>query len=162
MTNQHLLATTFYDGWHAYQNVLIQAIAPLTDEQLLVRAAPDLRTAGQIATHIVSVRAGWFFYDLKEGGETFEEIDGWQWDEERNRTAAELVAGLETTWAMMHEIMAGWTPEQWAEPIAVEEDGNSYSFTRSWVIWHLIEHDLHHGGELSLTLGANGIKALEL
>ena len=25
--------------------------------------------------------------------------------------------------------------------------------TRQWVIWHLIEHDVHHGGEISLTLG---------
>jgi uncharacterized damage-inducible protein DinB len=27
------------------------------------------------------------------------------------------------------------------------------------VVWHVLEHDLHHGGELSLTLGLHGIPA---
>jgi uncharacterized damage-inducible protein DinB len=162
MTNQPDLIPIFYDGWHTYQNELIKAIAPLTDEQLLLRAGTGMRTAGQIATHIVSVRAGWFFYDLKEGGETFEEIDGWQFDEERQRTAAELVQGLETTWTMMHAIMAGWTPEQWAETWPNESEFAPPVHSRPWIIWHLIEHDLHHGGELSITLGALGLKGLEI
>jgi hypothetical protein len=34
--------------------------------------------------------------------------------------------------------------------------------TRQWVIWHLIEHDLHHGGEISLTLGMYGLVAPEI
>jgi uncharacterized damage-inducible protein DinB len=29
--------------------------------------------------------------------------------------------------------------------------------SRSWVIYHVMEHDLHHGGELSLTLGIHGL-----
>jgi uncharacterized damage-inducible protein DinB len=35
-------------------------------------------------------------------------------------------------------------------------------FTRQWVVWHLIEHDLHHGGEISLILGSNGLTGLDL
>jgi uncharacterized damage-inducible protein DinB len=27
------------------------------------------------------------------------------------------------------------------------------------VVWHVLEHDLHHGGEISLTLGMHGIDA---
>jgi hypothetical protein len=27
--------------------------------------------------------------------------------------------------------------------------GWGYELSRQWVIWHVIEHDLHHGGELS-------------
>jgi uncharacterized damage-inducible protein DinB len=34
--------------------------------------------------------------------------------------------------------------------------------TRQWVIWHLIEHDLHHGGEISLTMGMYRLKAPDL
>jgi uncharacterized damage-inducible protein DinB len=25
--------------------------------------------------------------------------------------------------------------------------------TRQWMIWHVLEHEIHHGGELSLALG---------
>src|SRR5438105_1590813 len=33
------------------------------------------------------------------------------------------------------------------------------NFTRAGVVWHVMEHDLHHGGELSLTLGMHGLPA---
>ncbi|HEY6285010.1 MAG TPA: hypothetical protein VIX20_05065 [Ktedonobacteraceae bacterium] len=34
--------------------------------------------------------------------------------------------------------------------------------SRQWVIWHVIEHDLHHGGELSFSLGAHNLAAPDL
>jgi uncharacterized damage-inducible protein DinB len=35
---------------------------------------------------------------------------------------------------------------------------DGYEDARGWIIWHLIEHDLHHGGELFYTLGSHGIE----
>ena len=35
-------------------------------------------------------------------------------------------------------------------------------FSRHWIIWHIIEHDLHYGGELSLTLGTHGLAVPDL
>jgi hypothetical protein len=29
--------------------------------------------------------------------------------------------------------------------------------SRAFILYHLMEHDLHHGGELSLTLGMHGL-----
>jgi hypothetical protein len=29
-------------------------------------------------------------------------------------------------------------------------------------VWHVLEHDLHHGGEISLILGSNGLPGLDL
>jgi uncharacterized damage-inducible protein DinB len=45
-------------------------------------------------------------------------------------------------------------PDEW--------DGQKYDVSRSWVIYHVLEHDLHHGGEVSLTLGIHGLQALEM
>ena len=36
------------------------------------------------------------------------------------------------------------------------------ALSRQWVIWHVIEHDLHHGGEVSLMLGTHGLAAPDL
>jgi hypothetical protein len=30
------------------------------------------------------------------------------------------------------------------------------------IIWHVIEHDRHHGGELSFSLGMHGLAALDI
>ena len=38
-------------------------------------------------------------------------------------------------------------------------NGHTSSKSRAWVVWHVLEHDLHHGGEVSLTLGVHGIPA---
>ena len=43
-----------------------------------------------------------------------------------------------------------------------EDDTEPEIITRQWVIWHLMEHDLHHGGEISITLTAHGVQGLEL
>ena len=29
--------------------------------------------------------------------------------------------------------------------------------SRQWMIWHVLEHEIHHGGELSLALGGLGL-----
>jgi len=34
--------------------------------------------------------------------------------------------------------------------------------SRSSAIYHLLEHDLHHGGEISLILGMNGLQGPDL
>ena len=38
-------------------------------------------------------------------------------------------------------------------------DGTPVQLSRAWVVWHVLEHDLHHGGEISLTLGMHGVTA---
>ena len=40
--------------------------------------------------------------------------------------------------------------------------GRPYELSRQWVTWHVIEHDLHHGGELAVTLGLQNIAIPEL
>jgi uncharacterized damage-inducible protein DinB len=43
-----------------------------------------------------------------------------------------------------------------------ERRSGTQTFTRQWVVWHLVEHDLHHGGEVSLILGSHGLTGLDL
>jgi uncharacterized damage-inducible protein DinB len=161
MSYNERLEETIFAGWHDFQRALIRAIEPLSAEQLDLRFAPGLRTAGMIATHMIGARARWFYLGFEEGGKEFEAMGKWDRRGARARSAAELVSGLERTWEGMMAAIASWTPQQWQETFPGEE-GEPEIVTRQWVIWHLIEHDLHHGGEISLTLGANGLKGLDL
>ena len=162
MSEQHPFVAAIYDGWHTYQTALIDALRPLTADQLQLRAAPHLRTVGEIATHMIRTRAGWFVLDLGEQDETLRAIVDRPRDDDPPLTADELIDGLETTWVVMQEIAAGWTAEQWAETFTAVDDYGEWTFSRAWVVWHLIEHDLHHGGEISLTLGSHDVKAPDI
>ena len=60
---------TIFDGWETNQKNLIQAIAPLSSDQLALHAAPELRTIGGIAQHVIGARTRWFHDALHEGGD---------------------------------------------------------------------------------------------
>lgn len=151
----------FYTGWANYQRLLIAALAPLTPEQLALRAGTDLRTIEVIARHMVGARARWMHAALNdEAG--LEALRHWDQPDAPPRTAADLVAGLQTTWGYIHDAVTRWTPAEMAEPFTRIRGDATYTYSRQWVIWHLIEHDLHHGGEISLTLGMHGLPAPDL
>jgi uncharacterized damage-inducible protein DinB len=151
----------FYQSWKNYQDTLQQAIAPLTTDQLALRAAPGLRSVGEMVAHVIAARVLWFGGFLGEmrslpGGEAL--LAGDRRDAPP-RTAAELVAGLDTSWRFMAGLLNQWDSADMQHTFPFESDGYHYDNSRSWVTWHILEHDLHHGGEISLTLGMYGLQA---
>ncbi len=155
MADENFTLSTFYSEWKRYQDHLKDAIAPLTADQLALRAGPELRSVGEIATHIVGGRIGWFTGFLGEPGE----IQRWHLPDAPDKTAGELVRGLDATWKLMTDALARWSPVDMRVTFGQEWRGQHFELPRSWVVWHILEHDLHHGGEISLTLGMHGLRA---
>jgi uncharacterized damage-inducible protein DinB len=164
MAEDNFTLTTFYTSWKAYQDHIKGALAPLTAEQLELRAAPHLRSIGENALHIIGCRVGWFTDFLGEdGGEEMKVYAGW------NEAAlalgapvpaaTELTQGLDRTWQFMADRLARWSPADMHQTFPDDWDGKQVDLSRAWVVWHVMEHDLHHGGELSLTLGIHGLPA---
>lgn len=156
--------TMFSHEWQAYQHAVSAALATLTPEQLALRAAPDLRSIGELACHIIGSRAGWFSWVLDAGDEDFKAFEQWHKPAPGSapRTADELVGGLAATWQVMQRTIADYTLTDLGEEITRERGGHTRVFRRGWVIWHVMEHDLHHGGEISLTLGMHGLPAPDI
>lgn len=59
----------------------------------------------------------------------------------------------------MTDCLARWTSTDIQQTLPDYEDGKLVEVPRAWVVYHVLEHDLHHGGEVSLTLGMHGIDA---
>lgn len=168
---------TFYEGWEHYQRLLLAAIRDLTLEQLGLRTAPHQWAVWQLAGHTAGSRAYWFHDVLGEGdsatrdmfrvaGTTVPDLPiedaGWEDDVDHPREAAEIVEAFARTWAMIEDCLQRWTPDDLAVEFSRERRAGIETFTRQWVIWHLVEHDLHHGGEISQILGSYGVPALNL
>lgn len=150
---------TLYDGWERHNTLLIEAIQSLTDDQLQLRAAPHLRPVWFLAAHIIGTRVGWFHLALGEGDEAFVRFEPWDADDAPRRSATELVEGLTATWRQIRDCLGRWTAAD-LEATFTSPDGEP--FTRQWVIWHVLEHDMSHGGELFLTLGIHGLPTPDL
>ncbi len=151
-----------YENWRGYQEKLRNCIAPLTNEQLSLQPAPRMWPLGQIVQHIISVRAGWFSGTLQDDDKAMSEYMLWGQRDSPGRSAAELNRGLVDTWAFIEARLQRWTPAECAQTFPDEYEGRIYEVTRSWVIYHVLEHDLHHGSEVSLILGMNGLPGLDL
>ena len=166
MAEDTFTISAFYESWKAYQERLKEALAPLTDQQLTLRAAPGLRSIGEIALHIVGCRAFWFTQVLGEdGGQEMEVYSRWNRAAVTGEpitpapTSAELARGLDYTWQMMAGCLARWSAEDMRQTIPDNDDGEPVELSRAWVVWHVLEHDLHHGGEVSLIFGMHGVPA---
>lgn len=151
-----------YENWRSYQEKLRDAIAPLTNEQLTLQPAPHMWPLGQIVQHIIAVREGWFCATLQDDDESLAAYMSWGRRDSPARSAAELARGLNDTWAFIDARLQRWTPDDCAQTFPDEWDGQVSEVSRSWVIYHVMEHDLHHGGEISLILGMNGLPTPDL
>ena len=167
MTEYQLSLAPFYAGWDVYQQHLVAAIAPLTAEQLALRSSPQNWSVGMIVTHIVAGRAWWFHMRMGEGSADLDSLELWdlgicEGGEDPLHSAAELVAGLERTWQMIQNALAHLTPADLEQIFPHPDGGDRPARSRQWMVWHVLEHDIHHGGELSYILGAHGLAAVDL
>lgn len=170
MTEQPLPLTTFYKGWETYQQSLVEMIAPLSPEQLALPAAAHQWTIGMVAQHLVGNRVWWFQVWMGEGSPDLAPIAHWDPADEVEQpalSAAELLAGLKSTWGMIAESLARWTGADlghvFPPPAALREEERSMfadGYSRQWIVWHVLEHEIHHGGELSLALGNYGLAGI--
>jgi uncharacterized damage-inducible protein DinB len=158
VASESISCWAFYRGWEDYQRLLVGAVAPLTEAQLPLTIASELRSIGMLAMHLVRTRAAWLRSVLGEGGPEVAAFAAWDDLEGEVPPAAELVRGLEVTFAAWKECLRRWAPRDLDQ---VFHDGPD-EVTRAWVIWHVVEHDLHHGGELSYSIGARGLAGLNL
>ena len=149
-----------YAGWQNYQSLLVDALAPLSPEQLAYQSARNLRSIEAIATHMIGARGRWFAPPLGDGDKQLARLSRWDRRGGPVRSSEEIVQGLRYTLDYLQSTISGWTPDEWQDTIPGEDENEPEVISRAWIIWHLIEHDLHHGGEISL--GMHKLKAPDL
>jgi uncharacterized damage-inducible protein DinB len=159
VTASPLPLAAVYAGWDAFQRDLLDAVAPLSPEQWALPVAPTHWSIEQLVQHIVADRAWWFAGWMGEGGPDVAAIARWEEEGQPQRSAAELVAGLEATWEMIEQALARRSVAGLAhafDPPAILPEAERQFWgprTRQWIIWHVLRHDIHHGGELAVGMG---------
>lgn len=149
-----------YDGWDGYHRSIASAVAGLTPEQLDFRAPGNMQCVRDLAWHIADGRVDWFVrLDAPGADELRAEMDA---RGDLPRESEPLVDWLERTWEMVAATLAQWTVDDLPETYRQPYQGKVYAVSRQWVIWRIMCHDIHHGGQLSELLAMQGIEPLEL
>jgi uncharacterized damage-inducible protein DinB len=162
----------FYAGWAKHQALVIDALRDLTPDQLALRTAPHQWAVWQLAAHVALSRAYWFHDVLGEGDAATRDLfrvqrttvpglaiddAGWEDVEDEPKDAAQLVDALSRTWTVVEDCLRRWS----AGDLEATIERPSRTHHRGWVVWHVLEHDLHHGGEISQILGSHGLPGLD-
>ena len=159
----------FYERAKTFATTFLQGLGHLSAANGCSHCAPDGRATrdtpfaaplvgvGMIMTHVVANRT-WCFHE-KMGEGPADIADYTLWDnavcEENfnpNHSAATLVTGLERTWQMIYHTLARLTPADLEESIPMRNwlGEERPPRTRQWLIWGTLEHDIYHGGEISV------------
>jgi uncharacterized damage-inducible protein DinB len=163
-----------FEGWDGYHQSLVNAVNPLSPEQLNWRPAEKFFTVGELVRHISLGRLTWLLrMGAPESVEVANQISDWQRDSDGNRNIVEesiaitdqpieLVRWLDITWQIIENLFSEWRIADLWRTYQHTWNGKVYCVSRQWTIWRVMNHDIHHGGELSLMLGLQGIEAFEL
>ena len=163
MSSDSLSLMGIFEGWEGHQASLVNALAPLSQEQLTWRPAPHLRSAGQLAMHISFGRIGWFQRMNAPGSAELARAVALVSSEDAiAQDATELIRWLEDSWEMVEQSLTRWTVADLSASYRLTYRGKEYLISRQWTIWRILAHDLHHGGELAVTLGMQGVALPEL
>lgn len=155
MNSAGLVRARLLESWEHFQRELVRVVTPLSEAQLRLRVAPNRRSLGEIAEHIVRARALWLPRALGTDPTELEPLRHWDDDGDPPRSAAEIVDGLVATWRHLRACVDRWPSADADEALPDAE------VDQLRTVWGLLEHDLQHAGQLSFVLGSYGLDTID-
>ena len=144
-------ALQLFDHWAEVRRGLLQALDMLTDAQLDFVPGPGLWSLGTVARHIASAEEGWFRYRV-----THEAVGFPVYSQADYPTVADIKQLLTEVHARTERFLAGVDAAELERQVPT---GDGISDSLRWIIWHVLEHEIHHRGEIYLMLGLLGMEA---
>lgn len=149
-----MIPRDFFSHWEQIRTGLIEIINQFHESDLDYKPHSTSWPVGKIALHIASAEEGWFRYAVKRKLKNWPEdfrLANYPDKESIIKKLAEVHKKTETYLDSLKEADLGniiTTPWEAEIPLM-------------WIIWHVIEHEIHHRGELSLILGIIGKEGLD-
>jgi uncharacterized damage-inducible protein DinB len=144
-------AAEMFGHWQSVRRDLLRALDMLADEQLGFVPREGLWSLGTVACHIAEAEEGWFRYVVTR------ELGAWP----------EFAAGDYATVESIRTLLAGVHSRTEAYLATVDvvdleriiDAPWNEAIPLRWIVWHVLEHEVHHRGEIYLMLGLMGMEA---
>lgn len=148
-------ARELFGHWAQVRRDLFRALDKLSDQQLQFVPRERLWSLGTVACHIASAEEGWLRYVVTR------ELD--EFPKDYN---LEKYPTVEAIKALLSDVHA--RTDAYLETVGVADLdrmvetpwGNLLSLR--WIIWHVLEHEIHHRGEIYLMLGLLGMEGPDI
>jgi uncharacterized damage-inducible protein DinB len=145
----------YFGHWQQVRADLLTTVDKFSDEELAYVPFPGGWSVGSIIRHIANAEEGWFRYVVKR------ELGDWPADYTLAAypTTTATKALLDDIHRRTQNYLSNWEVADLDRSIAVPWGG---TLKLGWIIWHVLEHEIHHRGELSLILGLLGREGLDV
>jgi len=109
----------------------------------------------EILLHIAHAEEGWIQYVIRG------EYDRWpdDFNKEEYSSKSEIQAKLNEVHKRTNDVLSTLSLDDLNRVIEFPWNGKGKI---GWIIWHVLEHEIHHRGELSLMLGLLGREGLDV
>ena len=143
-------AAQFFDHWNGAWRDLLRGVAMLRDEHLDFQPAKAYgRSVGGILRHIVNLEEGWIHYVVRRKHTSWPEEDA-----DRLKTLAAIREEMDRVHKETMDFLVTVPEEDLDRIVQVPGDGTP---KLEWILWHVLEHEIHHRGELFLCLSLLGM-----
>lgn len=143
-----------FSHWKQVRVDLLSTIDKFNDSDLTYIPFHTSWSVGQIMLHIADAEEGWFRYAVTR------ELEKWpkQYCLENYPTKEDIKAALGAVHTRTEQYLESLNGAGTDQLVVVPWGGN---ISLLWIIWHVVEHEIHHRGELSLILGLLGREGLD-
>lgn len=138
--------------WSDVRKGLIQALDQFSDDELHFRPHERLWSLGEVARHIAGAENGWF------GHVVWRKYP--EWPPESMHAETPTIESIQALLAEVHaQTEAYLAPLSDADLEQTVQAPWGNAFPLKFVLWHVLEHEIHHRGEIFLMLGLLGREA---
>lgn len=136
--------------WTEVRNGLYSSLDKFNNNQLDFRPREGLWSVREVAVHIAGTEDGWLRYYT---------MNRWH-DSPPNPTDYPTIESIKNLLGKTHSV----TEAQFSEDMEVKLHQNcdlpwGAKVPMQWAVWHVLEHEIHHRGEIYLMLGLLGMEA---
>jgi uncharacterized damage-inducible protein DinB len=147
-------ADQYFDHWNKVRRDLMRGVSMLEDEHLSFRPAKTYeRTVGDILRHIIHLELGWIHFVVRR------KLEGWPQDDAQQLDTVDAIRDeLERVHKETTAYLTTLPVDEFNRIVQVPDDGAP---KLSWILWHVLEQEIHHRGEFFLCLSLLGLERPE-
>lgn len=146
--------SVMFAHWEQVRRDLLATIDKFSDDELAYTPYAGAWPAGQIVLHIADCEDNWLHAVVRR------EFTPWLFYEFKEYpTKAVIKEVLQHAHQRTLRFLATLDESALDQTYTIP---GGHAFSLGWIIWHVLEHEIHHRGELSLILGLLGREGLDV
>lgn len=143
-------AAQYFDHWHKVWRDLMRGVSLLDDEHLDFQPSEQYgRTVGDILRHLINLEQGWIHFVIRR------QLSQWPDEDPGLNTVEAVRSEMRRVHKETFDFLSQLPAEDFNRIVQVPGDGTP---KLGWILWHVLEQQIHHRGELFLCLSLLGLE----